>query len=120
MVALAACAATSVRERPTGFRYGLGPDLRVFADNKCLPAGAEARSLDFAGQVLTGVAGLAVQSFGRFLQEVGAPDTETSSGVVSVHFLNTAIQPAAFNDEMRCIYVVRDGFQSKEYDPLVP
>ena len=120
MVALAACAATSVRERPTGFRYGLGPDLRVFADDKCLPAGAEARSLDFAGEVLTGVAGLAVQSFGRFLQEVGAPDTETSSGVVSVHFLNTAIQPAAFNDAMRCIYVVRDGFQSKEYDPLAP
>jgi hypothetical protein len=120
VVALAACAATSVRERPTGFRYGLGPDLRVFADDKCLPTGPEARSLGFAGEVLTGVAGLAVQSFGRFLQEVGAPDTETSSGVVSVHFINTATEPASFNDSMRCIYVVRDGFQSKEFDPLAP
>jgi hypothetical protein len=120
IAALAACAATSVRERPTGFRYGLGPDLRIFADDQCLPAGPEARSLGFAGEVLTGVAGLAVQSFGRFLQEVGAPDTETSSGVVSLHFINTANEPPTFNDSMRCIYVVRDGFQSREYDANAP
>lgn len=119
VVALAACAATSVRERPTGFRYGLGPDLRVFADGECLTDDQRARS-GLVTDVLTGVAGLAVQSFGRFLQEVGAPDTETSSGVVSVHFINTKDEPPTFNDAMRCIYVVRDGFQSKEYDPLAP
>lgn len=118
--ALAACAATSVRERPTGFRYGLGPDLRVFADDQCLPFSPEARSLGFAGEVLTGVAGLAVQSFGRFLQEVGAPDTETASGVASVHFFNTENDPPSFNEAMRCIYVVRDGFQSREFDQAAP
>lgn len=120
VAALAACAATSVRERPTGFRYGLGPDLRVFADDQCLPFGPEARSLGFVGEVLTGVAGLAVQSFGRFLQEVGAPDIETASGVASVHFINTATEPPSFNDAMRCIYVVRDGFQARAFDRDAP
>jgi len=120
IVALAACASTSVRERPTGFRYGLGPDLRIFTDDQCLPTGGEARSLGFAGDVLTGAAGLAVQSFGRFLQEVGAPDTETASGVVSVHFTNPATEPPSFNDAMRCLYVVRDGFQSREFDRESP
>jgi len=117
---LSACAATSVRERPTGFRHGLGPDLRIFADDQCLPVSMEARSLDFLGEVVTGLTGLAVKSFGRFLEEAGAPDIETASGVLSAHFINTASEPVSFNDAMRCLYVVRDGFQSDSFDPKAP
>ncbi|MEZ6030750.1 MAG: hypothetical protein R3C46_13485 [Hyphomonadaceae bacterium] len=121
VVALAACASTSVRERPFGFRYGLGPDLRVFTSNACLEADqADARSLDFIGEVITGTASLAVKSFGRFLEEVGAPETETASGVASSFYLDTRSEPPSFNNGMRCIYVVRDGFQSKEFDRDAP
>ena len=120
LAVLSACAATSVRERPTGFRHGLGPDLRIFADDQCLPVSMEARSLDFLGEVVTGLTGLAVKSFGRFLEEVGAPDIETASGVLSAHFINTASEPVSFNDTMRCLYVVRDGFQSDRFDPKAP
>ncbi len=118
---LAGCASSSVRERPSDFRPGLGPDLRIFTDNACLAGAPRAtRGLGLAGELVKGVASLAMKSFGRFLEETGSPEIETATGVHAALFLQAQRRPPELNENLRCLYIVRDGFQSRGFDPRAP
>lgn len=124
LAALAAgCASSSVRERPSDARPGLGPDLRVFADDKCIPNTPVVRATPpggLASQLVSGVASLAVKSFGRFLEEAGSPEIETASGIRADFFYDSVVSPQVLNPSLRCLYIVRDGFESKSFDASTP
>lgn len=115
--ALSACASSSIRERPSDDRYGLGPDLRIFADDACLDSAPAVRGgLGLAGELVKGVASLAMKSFGRFLEETGSPEIETATGVYAALMLDNENDPPGLNPALRCLYIVRDGFERRGFD----
>lgn len=122
LFALGGCASSSVRERPSDFRDGLGPDLRIFSDNLCLSDAPVVRggALDLAADVVKGVAGLAVKSFGRFLEEVGSPEIETATGIHAALYFDDVSDPPVLNPDLRCLYIVRDGFELNGFSSGTP
>jgi hypothetical protein len=122
MLVLAGCASSSVSDRAPAYRDGLGPDLRVFSDADCLPpAGPVVRGgLGLGGTLLKGVASLAMQSFGQWLVELGSPEIETAYGTHAGLFWGEDEKTPELNRDLRCIYIVRDGFQSKGFDSKAP
>lgn len=76
--------------------------------------------LGLAGELVKGVAGLAVKSFGRFLEEVGSPEIETAYGIHADMFFDDQSEPPVLNPGLRCLYIVRDGFQTRGFDPQTP
>lgn len=125
LATLSACASSSPRRPVPEFRNGLGPDLRVFSDSTCLSEGAvRSGALGSLGVLIKGVAGIAVKSFGRFLEEAGSPEIETASSVHPSLFFETSVterNPAPeLNPDLRCLYIVRDGFQLSGVDAKAP
>lgn len=121
VAALAGCASSSVRRPVPTYRDGLGPDLRIYTDDVCLAGLPVTRSgLGLAGELVKGVASLAMKSFGRFLEEVGSPEIETASGVHPDLYFDDKADPPVINPKLRCIYIVRDGFEQKGFSSAAP
>ena len=125
LTAVSACASSSPRRPVPEFRNGLGPDLRVFSDSACLsPTAVRSGGLGALGVLVKGVAGIAVKSFGRFLEEAGSPEIETASSVHPSLFFETSVterNPAPeLNPDLRCLYIIRDGFQLSGLDAKAP
>lgn len=120
------CATSDFGERSGERKEGLGPDLRVFADDACADPDeiAGEKSLDFGGTVVAGLAKSALKSFGTFLKQVGSPEVETATGIRSGLFFaaktaSTGDKPA-LNPNLRCLYIVRDGFDTAGFDNAAP
>lgn len=121
---LAGCASSSVTGGATSRTDGLGADLRVFLDDSCLPpAASNAGSLGpfgfgatTLGEIAVGTGEILFKSFGRYLEEAGQPDIDTSSGVASALFYSGNPADEGFGDlarDIRCIHIVRNGFDQR-------
>jgi hypothetical protein len=124
-VALAGCASTGGSHGgPDQFLGGEAGDLRVLVNDMC-PQGQpsfSAKSLGDRGigsvaqQILAGLGGVAFQSFGTFLKKAGQPDVTRSVGSNGGFFYTvpTAAETVSLSPSMRCVYLVRNGFASKQ------
>lgn len=122
-VSLVACASSSVTGGSAVRTDGLGSDLRIFLDDACLPeeldTGSEAMGpfgfgATTLGEIAVGAGEIAFQSFGRFLEEAGQPNINTSTGITSELFYSGNRSDVGFADlnrDVRCIHVVRSGFE---------
>lgn len=133
-VGLAGCANSSVTGGSSVRTDGFGSDLRVFLDDSCLPeeldTGAEAMGpfgfgATTLGEIAVGAGEIAFQSFGRFLEEAGQPNIDTSTGITSELFYSGNRSDVGFADlnrDVRCVHVVRSGFEpgSASFDDSVP
>lgn len=108
------CLTRSINTRPPVVSDGMGADLRIMLDDSCLPPPDETRgpgdrTLGF-GQELALQAGMLVfDSVGAWLQQMGAPKIDRSTGVVSGK-LFTSPDMAEFNRDIACVHVIRRGF----------
>ena len=116
---LAGCASTSVTGGVSA-RDGLGADTRVFLDDACLPdEGAQSLGpfgfgATTLGEIAVGTGEIIFQSFGRYLEELGQPDIDTSTGLTSSTFYKGNPADPGYGDlnrNIRCIHVVRGGFE---------
>jgi len=116
VLACSGCASSSVTGGGAVRTDGLGSDLRVFLDRKCLPepiAGIRGFGAVTLGEIAVGAGKVAFNSFGRFLEEAGQPDINVSSGLASGFFYSsgeTESEYARLNEEVRCVHIVRSGF----------
>ncbi|MEM9668622.1 MAG: hypothetical protein AAF950_06815 [Pseudomonadota bacterium] len=99
-------------------RDGLGSDTRVFLDNHCVRSESGTRTfgpgLSTLGEIAVGTGQVIFQSFGRYLEERGQPDIDTSSGVASDFFYKSVEADTglgALNDSIQCVHIVRGGFE---------
>jgi len=114
---LAGCNTTSVTGGVSA-RDGLGSDTRVFLDNNCIEGAGGVRSLapgfSTLGEIAVGTGQVLFQSFGRYLEELGQPDIDTSTGVASSFFYGqreTDPGTGDLNESIKCLHIVRGGFE---------
>ena len=110
--ALSGCLTRSINTRPPVVSDGMGSDLRVMLDDTCLPQdtrGPGDRTLGFGQELALQAGMLAFDSVGAWLQQMGAPKIDRSTGVVSGK-LFTSPDMMEFNREVACVHVIREGF----------
>ena len=110
--ALTGCLSRSINTRPTVVSDGMGSDLRIFLDDSCLPEetrGPGDRTLGFGQELALQAGMLMFDSVGAWLQQMGAPKIDRSTGVVSGK-LFTSPDMMEFNRNTGCVHVVREGF----------
>ncbi|MEO1964299.1 hypothetical protein [Hyphomonas sp.] len=110
--ALTGCLTRSINTRPPVVSDGMGSDLRVMLDDTCLPEdtrGPGDRTLGFGQELALQAGMLAFDSVGAWLQQMGAPKIDRSTGVVSGK-LFTSPDMMEFNREVACVHVIREGF----------
>ncbi|MEZ5954689.1 MAG: hypothetical protein R3C13_10350 [Hyphomonas sp.] len=114
-----ACLSTSINTRPSVRSDGMGADLRILFDDHCWPApepepeegmDLSDRSLGFGGELAFQAGMLLFDSVGAWLQQMGAPKIDRSTGVVSGKLFSSP-QMYQFNRNIGCVYVVRSGFE---------
>lgn len=111
----AACLSTSINTRPPVRSDGMGSDLRILFDDHCWPTQEEMdrnlsdRTLGLGGEIAFQAGTLLFDSVGAWLQQMGQPKIDRSTGVVSGK-LFTAPDMVEFNRNVGCVYVVRSGF----------
>ena len=109
-----ACLSRSINTRPPVVSDGMGSDLRILLDDSCMPEPEPSRepgdrTLGF-GQELALQAGMLVfDSVGAWLQQMGAPKIDRSTGIVSGK-LFTSPDMTEFNRSAACVHVIRSGF----------
>jgi hypothetical protein len=122
---IAAVGLAAVNGGPDEFLGGEGGDLRVLVNDRCpqaYPAAEKAlpdRSFGMASvaqQILAGLGGVAFESFGTFLKKAGQPDVTRSVGSSGGYFYagSASSGSSAIAPSMRCIYLVRNGFASRQ------
>jgi hypothetical protein len=127
LVSLAGCASSGAASfGPTQIMGGDNGDLRVFVNRRCTEAvqleelrqkyvRPDSRFQGLAVDMLAQVGALAFKSFGSFLHKAGEASFTQSLGSTGGYFY-AASRPGEsgasrnLSPEMRCIYVVRDGF----------
>jgi hypothetical protein len=110
--ALTGCLTRSINTRPPVVSDGMGSDLRIMLDDTCLPPdtrGPGDRTLGFGQELALQAGMLAFDSVGAWLQQMGAPKIDRSTGVVSGK-LFTSPDMMEFNREVGCVHVIREGF----------
>lgn len=110
--ALTGCLTRSINTRPPVVSDGMGSDLRVMLDDSCLPEdtrGPGDRTLGFGQELALQAGMLMFDSVGAWLQQMGAPKIDRSTGVVSGK-LFTSPDMMEFNREVACVHVIRSGF----------
>ncbi|WP_394705861.1 hypothetical protein [uncultured Hyphomonas sp.] len=110
--ALTGCLTRSINTRPPVVSDGMGADLRVMLDDTCLPPdtrGPGDRTLGFGQELALQAGMLAFDSVGAWLQQMGAPKIDRSTGVVSGK-LFTSPDMMEFNRDVGCVHVIREGF----------
>ena len=111
---LTGCLSRSINTRPPVVSDGMGSDLRIILDDSCVPEpegprGPGDRTLGF-GQELALQAGMLVfDSVGAWLQQMGAPKIDRSTGVVSGKLFSSP-DMVEFNRNVACVHVIRRGF----------
>ena len=131
-LALAGCASTGGQPPRDQYVSGESGDLRVLFDDKCPQAYPEPAMPDrgspesgmepysaFAGlglDMLTRIGGIAFQSFGTYLKQAGEESVTRSVGANGGLFYTApeAHAEVTFNPDMRCLYIVRNGFAPEE------
>ena len=108
------CLSRSINTRPPVVSDGMGSDLRVILDDACLPPpepgrGPDDRTLGFGQELALQAGMLFFDSVGAWLQQMGAPKIDRSTGVVSGK-LFTGPDMAEFNRQAACVHVIRSGF----------
>lgn len=109
-----ACLSRSINTRPAVVSDGMGSDLRIMLNDSCMPEPEpdrrpDDRTLGF-GQELALQAGMLVfDSVGAWLQQMGAPKIDRSTGIVSGK-LFTSPDMTEFNRNAGCVHVIRSGF----------
>lgn len=110
--ALTGCLTRSINTRPPVVSDGMGSDLRIILDDSCAPEetrGPGDRTLGFGQELALQAGMLAFDSVGAWLQQMGAPKIDRSTGVVSGK-LFTSPDMAEFNRNVACVHVIRSGF----------
>ena len=110
--ALTGCLTRSINTRPPVVSDGMGSDLRVIMDDACLPEdnrGPGDRTLGFGQELALQAGMLLFDSVGAWLQQMGAPKIDRSTGVVSGK-LFTSPDMMEFNRNVGCVHVIRRGF----------
>lgn len=110
--ALTGCLTRSINTRPPVVSDGMGSDLRIMLDDACLPEdtrGPGDRTLGFGQELALQAGMLAFDSVGAWLQQMGAPKIDRSTGVVSGK-LFTSPDMMEFNRNAACVHVIREGF----------
>ncbi len=110
--ALTGCLTRSINTRPPVVSDGMGSDLRIVLDDSCAPEetrGPGDRTLGFGQELALQAGMLAFDSVGAWLQQMGAPKIDRSTGVVSGK-LFTSPDMAEFNRNVACVHVIRSGF----------
>ncbi|MEZ5998150.1 MAG: hypothetical protein R3B98_05600 [Hyphomonas sp.] len=113
-----ACLSTSINSRPSVRSDGMGSDLRILFDDHCWPAPELAgegpdlsdRSLGLGGELAFQAGTLLFDSVGAWLQQMGAPKIDRSTGIVSGKLFSSP-EMYDFNRNIGCVYVVRSGFE---------
>ena len=112
------CLSRSINTRPPVVSDGMGSDLRLVLDDSCMPEperdGLSDRTLGFGQEFAVQAGMLFFDSVGAWLQQMGAPKIDRSTGVVSGK-LFTSPDMLEFNRDVGCIHVIRKG-----YDPSGP
>lgn len=111
----AGCLSRSINTRPPVVSDGMGSDLRIILDDSCVPEpeglrGPGDRTLGFGGELALQAGMLAFDSVGAWLQQMGAPKIDRSTGVVSGK-LFTSPDMVEFNPNAACVHVIRKGFE---------
>ena len=108
-----ACLSRSINTRPTVVSDGMGSDLRIILDDSCMPPppsrGPDDRTLGFGQELALQAGMLMFDSVGAWLQQMGAPKIDRSTGVVSGK-LFTNPDMVEFNRDAGCVHVIRSGF----------
>jgi hypothetical protein len=139
LVSLAGCASSGGASfGPTQIMGGDNGDLRVFVNHRCTAAveleelrqkyvRPDSRFQGLAIDILAQVGALAFKSFGSFLHKAGEASFTQSLGSTGGYFYaasRTGESSSSRNvsPDMRCIYVVRDGFalQSSKFAASAP
>ncbi|MCA8901727.1 MAG: hypothetical protein KDA53_10795 [Hyphomonas sp.] len=113
-----ACLSTSINSRPRVHSDGMGADLRILMDDSCLPPpeseedgprGPGDRSLGFGGELAFEAGMLLFDSVGAWMQQMGAPKIDRSTGVASGKLFSSPDQ-LDFNRNTACVHIIRSGF----------
>ena len=119
--AVNACSSTSVNANPPVRSEGIGSDLRVFFDSKCIEDETQetddkntTRAISpLLAELAVGGGTLVFETIGRAIQDAAATKIDQSTALSSGYLFT---KEGAFNRDIACVHVVREGFESQKND----